>query len=49
MFNAIQNALFVMMFDDDDDIPQDKAVRTANGMMDSILRIRNRRCSGINS
>ena len=38
MFNAIQNALFVMMFDDDDDIPQDKAVRTANGMMDSILR-----------
>ena len=38
IFNAIQNALFVMMFDDDDDIPQDKAVRTANGMMDSILR-----------
>ena len=38
IFNAIQNALFVMLFDDDDEIPQDKAVRTANGMMDSILR-----------
>ena len=38
MFNAIQNALFAMMFDDDDDIPQDKVIRTANGMMDSILR-----------
>ena len=38
MFNAIQNALFAMAFDDDDEIPQDKVVRTANGMMDSILR-----------
>jgi len=38
MFNAIQNALFAMMFNDDDEIPQDKVIRTANGMMDSILR-----------
>jgi len=39
IFNAVQNALFVMLFDDDDDdIPQDKAIRTANGMMDSLLR-----------
>ena len=38
IFNALQNALFVMLFDDDDDIPQDKAVRVANGMMDSLLR-----------
>ena len=26
------------MFDDDDEIPQDKVVRIGNGMMDSILR-----------
>tara|TARA_R110001592_G_scaffold358985_1_gene664640 strand:- start:48 stop:710 length:663 start_codon:yes stop_codon:yes gene_type:complete len=38
LFNAIQNALFVMLFDDEDEIPQDKVVRVANGMIDSILR-----------
>ena len=38
IFNALQSALFVMLFDDDDDIPQDKVVRIANGMMDSLLR-----------
>ena len=38
IFNSIQSALFTMMFDDNDEIPQDKAVRAANGMMDSILR-----------
>ena len=38
IFNALQNALFVMLFDDEDDIPQDKVVRVANGMMDSLLR-----------
>jgi len=38
IFNALQNAMFVMMFDDDDEIPQDKAIKTANGMADSLLR-----------
>ena len=38
IFNGIQNALFTMAFDDDDEIPQDKAIRTANGMADSLLR-----------
>ena len=38
IFNALQSALFTMLFDDDDEIPQDKVVRVANGMMDSLLR-----------
>ena len=38
MFNALQNALFTMLFDDDDDIPQEKVIRIGNGMMDSLLR-----------
>ena len=38
IFNALQNALFVMLFDDEDDIPQEKATRVANGMLDSLLR-----------
>ena len=38
VFNALQNAMFALMFDDDDEIPQDKAIRTANGMADSLLR-----------
>lgn len=38
IFNALQNALFTMLFDDDDEIPQDKVVRVGNGMMDSLLR-----------
>ena len=38
IFNGIQNALFTMAFDDDDEIPQDKVINTANGMADSLLR-----------
>jgi len=38
MFNALQNALFAMLFDDEDEEPQDKSLRIANGMADSTLR-----------
>jgi len=38
LFNALQNALFAMLFDDDEDEPQDKSLRIANGMADSTLR-----------
>ena len=39
IFNALQNAMFAIMFDDDEDeIPQGKVIRTANGMADSLLR-----------
>ena len=39
LFNALQNALFAMMFDDDEEeITDEKAIRIANGMADSTLR-----------
>ena len=39
LFNALQNALFAMMFDEDEDeITDKKAIRIANGMADSTLR-----------
>ena len=38
MFNALQNALFAMLFDDEDEEPQNKSLRIANGMADSTLR-----------
>ena len=41
IFNAVQNALFALAFtddDDDEDFANTKVIRTANGMMDSILR-----------
>ena len=39
IFNALQNAMFAIMFDDDEDeVPQDKVIRTLNGMSDSLLR-----------
>tara|TARA_R110000744_G_scaffold28982_1_gene69527 strand:- start:40 stop:8631 length:8592 start_codon:yes stop_codon:yes gene_type:complete len=40
IFNAMQNALFAMLFDDEDEdeIPRSKKIRIANGMADSQLR-----------
>ena len=38
LFNALQNALFAMLFDDEEEEPQDKSLRIANGMADSTLR-----------
>jgi hypothetical protein len=39
VFNAMQNALFAMIFDDEtDDEEKDRMFGTANGMADSILR-----------
>jgi hypothetical protein len=39
IFNALQNALFAMAFDDDDEIDKDeKALSIGNGMADSLLR-----------
>jgi len=38
LFNALQNALFAMMFDDEEEISDKKAIRIANGMADSTLR-----------
>ena len=39
MFNALQNALFKLMFDEDDDEKaSQRDLRIANGMLDSVLR-----------
>jgi hypothetical protein len=40
IFNAMQQALFALGFEDEDDekLIQDKAIATANGMLDSVLR-----------
>ena len=39
IFNALQNALFALAFDDDDEIDKDeKALNIGNGMADSLLR-----------
>jgi hypothetical protein len=40
IFNAMQNALFAIIFDDEENnkIPKEKTVRIANGMADSLLR-----------
>ena len=39
IFNALQNALFALAFDEDDEIDKDeKAISIGNGMADSILR-----------
>ena len=38
IFNAIQQALFTMLFNDEEEIDESRAIRLGNGMMDSILR-----------
>jgi hypothetical protein len=38
LFNALQNALFKMGFDDDDSVDEKSIYRTANGMTDGLLR-----------
>jgi len=38
IFNALQNALFLMLFDDEDEEQESKTGRIANGMADSLLR-----------
>ena len=40
IFNAMQQALFALGFEDEEDekLIQDKAIATANGMLDSVLR-----------
>ncbi len=38
IFNALQNALFKMGFDDDDKVDEKAVYRTANGMVDGLLR-----------
>ena len=38
IFNAMQNALFKMGFDDDDSVDEKAVYRTANGMADGLLR-----------
>jgi predicted kinase len=38
IFNALQNALFKMGFDDDDSVDEKAIYRTANGMADGLLR-----------
>tara|TARA_R110002153_G_scaffold490_1_gene2420 strand:- start:1127 stop:8572 length:7446 start_codon:yes stop_codon:yes gene_type:complete len=38
IFSSLQAALFAALFDDDDDVLEDKQGRVANSMLDSILR-----------
>ena len=38
IFNALQNALFLMLFDDEEEEQESKTGRIANGMADSLLR-----------
>jgi hypothetical protein len=38
LFNGLQNALFKMGFDDTDEVDEKGIYRTANGMLDGILR-----------
>ena len=38
VFNALSNALFALMFDEEDEEKDDKTGRIANGMADSLLR-----------
>ena len=38
IFNALQNAMFALLWDDDEEKEKEKDMRTLNGMADSLLR-----------